>query len=98
MNGLVVVFARPRLRIAPKVNAYEPGARNARNSLPKFDRAIVHIRPAMGHTSGTHGAAEIKLYRGLRAVLLIRGIQDVGALGRLLICVLKIEFTKLGLE
>lgn len=31
VDGLVVVFARPPLRIAPKVNPDEPGARYARN-------------------------------------------------------------------
>jgi hypothetical protein len=34
-------------------------------------RAIIHLRPAMGHTTGTLGAGEIRIYRGLRRVSLI---------------------------
>jgi hypothetical protein len=33
MNGLVVVPARPGLRIAPKIYADEPGVRSTRNNL-----------------------------------------------------------------
>jgi len=34
--------------------------------------AIGHLRPEMGHTTGTHDASEIRIYRGLRGVPLIR--------------------------
>ena len=70
VNGLVVVLARPRLRIAPKIDADEPSARSARAICPA-SRAIIHLLPGNEHTTRTHGAVKIRFYRGLRGVLLI---------------------------
>jgi hypothetical protein len=70
VNDLVVVLARPSLRIAPKINPDEPGARSTRNICPAF-RAIIHLLPGNEHTTRTHGAVKIRFYRGSRGVLLI---------------------------
>jgi hypothetical protein len=36
VDGLVQILARPRLRIAPEINADKPGTLAARNDLPCF--------------------------------------------------------------
>jgi hypothetical protein len=39
---------------------------------------MVHLRPAIGHTTGTQDAGEIRFYRGLRGVLLIGRVSAHG--------------------
>ena len=74
MNGLLVVLARPGLRIASKIDAHEPGARSTRNKMPAFRAIRIPPGPKEAHDSHT-GAVDIRFHRDLRGVLLIEGIQ-----------------------
>jgi len=75
VNGLVVLLARPRLRIAPKTDADGLRARSARTINPA-SRVIIHLLPGNEHTPRTHGAVKIRFYRVSRGVLLIGRLSD----------------------
>jgi len=74
VNDLVVVLARPSLRIAPKINPDKSGARSTPTSLSCFSGHNSPPARERAHNSHTR-AVKIKLNRGSRGVLLIRGIQ-----------------------
>lgn len=53
MDGLVVVFARTGLRLAPEINADKPGALSARNNLPCFLGLRIPLARKRAHNSHT---------------------------------------------
>jgi hypothetical protein len=52
VHGLVVILACPGLRVAPLVDTDEQVLCPRAIICPNL-RAIVHLRPAVGHTTGT---------------------------------------------
>ena len=74
MNGLVVVLARPGLRIAPKINADEPGARSTRNNLSCLSGDTDSPDPERG-TQLAHLCGGDQVSRELESGVVDRGIQ-----------------------
>jgi hypothetical protein len=69
-----------RIRSAPKRNANEPCARTARNELPCFPGHKTPPARNRAHRSHT-STVEIKIYWGVKRVLLIKESQSTGCVG-----------------